>query len=67
MDYCDEFDPAKAAIAGGGSGGWDSFEVPDNEAEHVARPNKDTDLGAVLARAKAARIGRGALLSSLMR
>ena len=61
IDYCDEFDPSKANVKESMDSGraWDAFEVPANEAEHVAKPNIDLDK--VLARAKAKKLGIGIL------
>lgn len=63
VDYCEEFDPSNATIKDTKSNDreWTSFEVPSNEPEHVARPDRETDLSKVLARAKALKIGQGIL------
>ncbi len=63
MDYCDEFDPSEANVNDSMDNGraWNAFEVPNNEAEHIAKPNSDVDLNRVLARAKAKKLGVGIL------
>lgn len=63
MDGCEEFNPSDANITSSEDGDlqWDDFNVPANEPEHVARPNKDVDLNKVLARAKAKKIGSSIL------
>ena len=61
MDFCDEFDPSEAKIRDTGGGEWNNFEVPENEPEHVAKPNKDVDPEEALSRAKASKIGLGIL------
>ena len=62
MDYCEEFDPGNAKIASaGGEFEWDSFDVPGDESQHIAKPKKNTDLKAVLRRAKAIGVRRNTL------
>lgn len=63
IDYCDEFDPSEANVNDSMDNGraWNAFEVPNNEAEHIAKPNSDVDLNRVLARAKAKKLGVGIL------
>lgn len=63
MDFCEEFEPDKAGISDPKASGreWNTFEVPGDEPQHVARPNKNnTNVNEVLRRARA-KIGRGIL------